>query len=168
MKMTGRERMKLYIDNIGDKKMMNYLKASSDRDQMVIGFRDWVTENKIDAIISPGFPFPSNPHGLSIDTNGGSCYCFIHNVLECPAGVIPNVHTITKEEADGEFECLYHKKKDFFQKAVQKVLKGSEGMTTGINVAVLPSEDEELLAAMECIKECLDKHYPEEKMELEN
>lgn len=164
----GKNRENLYLKYINRKSLTNFLDHNDLRNEMISAYRDWMTENKIDAVISPAFPFPAPCHGKAAKINSGGQYLLLHNILDCPAGVIPNVHKITEEEANSDYECqFFTPHRDSMTEAIKANLRGSAGMTTGLNIAGLPTEDEEVLGCMKIIEDCLAKHYPPEKMELD-
>ena len=58
---------------------------------------DFWAENKLDAILSPGFGLPAMKHGFSADLSSAAMYTFIWNLISIPTGALP-ITLVSKEE----------------------------------------------------------------------
>ncbi len=60
-------------------------------------FCRYITSNKLDCIVSPGFPVPAFKHGQSRVLQYCCIYTFIFNILDLPTFQIP-VGTVRPDE----------------------------------------------------------------------
>lgn len=108
-------------------------------------------ENKLDAVICPGYPTPAFEVGQSTNQNPNAFYLAVHPALNCCAGMLP-YGKVREEDTNKEIR----KYRDTLEKFSNKGLKGSAGMPTSIHFAGLPNEEENLIGAMERFERLLN------------
>jgi fatty acid amide hydrolase len=95
---------------------------------------------EIDAIVMPGYPTVAPQLYNSNLTH--ACYLLVFNFLKMPAGICP----VTKVRADEQFYESVHK--DPITKKLKEIMKGSEGMPLGVQIAGRSFQDEVVLKVM--------------------
>jgi len=123
-------------------------------------FRFW-QDQKLDALLSPGFSYPAQKRGDAKDILIGACYTFIYNALNLPTGAVPV--TVVKEGEDVYPKSMSKYHDMTYQKMVETI-KGSVGMPVSIQLTTLPFEEEKCVSIMAQLEETVDfvkKHpYP--------
>ncbi len=121
-------------------------------------FRFW-QDQKLDALLSPGFTYPAQKLGDAKDLLIGACYTFIFNVLNLPTGAVPV--TLVKEGED-VFPKNMTKYHDLGFKKMNETLKGSVGMPVSVQLSTLPFEEEKCVAIMAQLEESIQfvKNHP--------
>mmetsp|Transcript_24722 Transcript_24722/g.21889 ORF Transcript_24722/g.21889 Transcript_24722/m.21889 type:complete len:123 (+) Transcript_24722:1529-1897(+) len=102
-------------------------------------------DNKIDAFITPGSANPAFKHGTSCGLEFASCYTFVFNLLDFPAGIVP---ITTVKDGEDVYPDNIDPHRDEISKAEKQNMKGSVGMPVGVQVVTAPHQDEECLNVM--------------------
>ncbi len=101
----------------------------------------------LDCMISPGCGLPPYKHGKCDDLILAHTYTAFYNALDMPAGIIPSVRTIVKEDLQETYNDPRWGE-DTFVKPIRENLVGTEGLKLGIQLATLVNEEEKCLGLM--------------------
>lgn len=98
-------------------------------------------DQKIDCLVTPGFPVPAPKHGDSRFLAMGGIYTMIFNILDLPTVALP---TRVVKKGEDVYKCPGRNPKDIFVKKAKHTVEGSVGMPMGLQLSCLPYEDEKV------------------------
>lgn len=106
------------------------------------------TANRFDALLFPPHALPALTHGASDDLAfaGGSCY--LANLLDWPAGVVPVTSVQPDEESDRQVT-------DLLDAAARQVESGSAGLPVGVQVCTPPYSEPLTLAILAALERAM-------------
>ncbi|KAF2183818.1 amidase [Zopfia rhizophila CBS 207.26] len=116
-----------------------------ERAKVLAAYHDLVVENKLDAILMPGFQATAVPH----DTYGVPIYTMLQNLLNYPAGILPYLKASKQLDEpfinkDAAYEPPYNP-------------DAVEGAPGAIQLVGRPMKDEELIEVMKVVEDILKK-----------
>ena len=108
-------------------------------------------ENKFDVIITPAVALPAFKHNYGSKLLLASCYLWIANIINSPAGVVPITKVKENETCYNNSNLNY--KHDILSQYSQECMEGSVGLPVGVQILTLPWEDEKCLKVMKLIED---------------
>lgn len=108
-------------------------------------------EQQFDAVIMPPVALPAFKHDYGTKLLPATCYLWLANIANLPAGVVP-VTTVKAEEANYTKEDSPKYIDDILFQYSQENMADSVGLPVGVQVLSLPWEDEKCLAVMKEIE----------------
>ncbi|XP_060570943.1 vitamin D3 hydroxylase-associated protein-like isoform X2 [Ruditapes philippinarum] len=103
----------------------------------------WKGKN-LDAVICPPFAMTAVPNGKVTEVLGCGGYCWLYNVVNYPAGVLP----VTRVTSDDVTNLDKYPSTTTMEKLVKKYSLGSAGLPVGVQCAALPFQEELVLRVM--------------------
>lgn len=110
----------------------------------------------LDCMILPATGMPPLKHGQSAELMPAFIYTAMINVMDYPAGIIPDVVKVTHSHLEEEYtDCDYGN--DQMVKSTKECLEGSVGLGMAIQVVTMTGEEEKCLGIMKSIDRILKK-----------
>ena len=125
-------RIQRYTDHVPFLEMIN--KQVEDTET----FLQYLVRDKLDCLVTPGFPVPALKHGQSRFLQFACVYTFLFNILDMPTVHIPV--SVVKKGEDRYSDDIHGE--DRITKVARETMEGSVGLPVGIQVSCLPYEDE--------------------------
>eukprot|EP01060_Flectonema_neradi_P004826 TRINITY_DN13161_c1_g1_i1.p1 TRINITY_DN13161_c1_g1~~TRINITY_DN13161_c1_g1_i1.p1 ORF type:complete len:602 (+),score=111.84 TRINITY_DN13161_c1_g1_i1:53-1858(+) len=145
-KLLGKERMASLIDSGRKLDTYQYWAAVNARNRQKQAFINYMNENEITAILSPGMGMSAFKHGSSTRLNMACSYTFLWNLFQFPAGTIPVTHV---KEGEDTYPRVF---KDTLEASAYPDIKGSVGLPVCVQVTTLPFKDELCISAMKVVE----------------
>ncbi|XP_052095451.1 vitamin D3 hydroxylase-associated protein-like isoform X2 [Mytilus californianus] len=117
-------------------------------------------DNKLDAVICPGFAFTAVPSGRVTDVTGGVTYTNLYNLLDYTAGTL-KVTNVTQADLDN---FKHYPSNTWMEKNIKKFAEGSKGLPVGVQFVGLSYQEELVLRLMKEVETCLHKNSSKEKL----
>ena len=153
MKKLGCDRQKIFVDCIKYSYNHNDGYLLEKRIELIKIIIKRMKNLKIESFLSFGLVTPAITHESFDSTGIQSFYTSIFNYLNFPVGVVP----ITKVKKTEEYyESKYN---DVFTKAFKEVMKGSEGLPIGVQIASLPWMEEKCIKIMEILEKGVNEDF---------
>ena len=169
LKKFGLKREALFTEYAGNKSMRSFTtgclkKAIACNENMEM----WKSLN-LDWMIVPATGLPPLKHGQGGDLSLSCFYTACFNILDYPAGVIPNVLRVTEEHLKVPYNDEKYKDDDLVMKAREtlegsnswktcKCKEGARGMPIWIQVATMVGEEEKWLGIMKQIDKIIHQN----------
>ncbi|XP_076451083.1 fatty-acid amide hydrolase 1-like [Babylonia areolata] len=110
-------------------------------------FLDAWRNQKLDAVICPGLPYPAVTAGFEDHVLSGAVYTTLYNLVNYPVGILP-VTTITQQDIQRVKDPSVYPRSGAFEKFIVKDSEGSEGMPVAVQCVALPFQEEVVLRVM--------------------
>jgi len=109
----------------------NYIKSGMKRQEVEREVNLLFFTHSLDCIISPYGGLPPYKHGECKDLIVSQFYTGIFNCLDFPAGIIPNVRKVTKQDLEQDYTDIKWGKDNAVKLSIES-MKGSEGFPIAI------------------------------------
>ena len=149
LKLIGKNRLSTILGNALEVTTEKYHELVGEYFEIRNDIYNFFTEHKFDAIVTPAMPLPAFKHGYGGDLGIATCYNWIANCANLPAGVVPVTKVKEGEDVYTAEDCIHQ---DSISKKCQEAIQGSVGMPVNVQVLSLPWEDEKCLAVMKAIE----------------
>jgi fatty acid amide hydrolase len=115
-------------------------------------FFDLWNENKLDALICPGFPVPAIPHKYPDQLIACAFATAFWNMLDFPAGIVPIGKWTEEDERNLLDEKYWPVENNFILQTMREASKDSQGLPLGIQVVSKPYNEEVCLGVMKVVE----------------
>ncbi|XP_052095457.1 vitamin D3 hydroxylase-associated protein-like [Mytilus californianus] len=113
-------------------------------------------DNKLDAMICPGFAYTAIPHGTVQYVISGVTYTILYNLLNYPAGIL-KVTNVKQQDIDNFKD---YPSNTYTEKLVKEHCKDSVGLPVGVQFVGLPYQEELVLQLMKAVETSLKTGKP--------
>lgn len=153
LRRLGQERLARAVACTGSVSADEYRKLGGQLRDYVHRFMSALRAGQFQAMLFPVHGLPALPHGAAQYAVSAASYCFLGNVLNVPAGVVPITRVGPGETSDRRDSI------DLIERGARLVEAGSEGLPVGVQVAAFPWHDEVALALMQA----LETHFSQQE-----
>lgn len=108
-------------------------------------------DNKLDALICPGFAYPAIPHGTVQYCTAGVTYTTLYNLLNYPAGMLK----VTKVTEQDVVNLKTYPSNTWTEKYVKQFSQDTVGLPVGVQFVSLPFQEEQVLRLMKEVESSL-------------
>lgn len=148
LQLSGQRNLRKLLGWSGPRSSDSYWRLTAEADQYRASFWPSIAEGAngpVDALLMPPHALPAMRHGTALDLLPAAAGCYLPNLLDAPAGVVPWTKTRPDEqELPGGFDLVEH--------LARRTVANSAGLPVGVQVMAPMWRDDVVLAVMRAIQ----------------